>query len=152
MLHLSSLSMNGLNQTQTAVFTLLLHVLLSGDHITIIYSDVFRLFQKFSEGILEGISSEGRCLIKVGKIRVKSAKNQFSPLEVVIMTTASKKHPTFSRRHSNILSFPFYRLRAKYAVDLTDIGRCFPKSIRPHLTSAEHRPQYGYFVPSLKSA
>ena len=36
-LHLSLLSMNSLNQTQTAVFTLLLHILLPGDHITRIY-------------------------------------------------------------------------------------------------------------------
>ena len=37
MLHLSLLSMNSLDQTQTAVFTLLLYLLLQGDHITRLY-------------------------------------------------------------------------------------------------------------------
>ena len=36
-LHLSLLPMNSLNQTQTAIFTLMLHLLLPGDHITRIY-------------------------------------------------------------------------------------------------------------------
>ena len=36
-LHLSLLSMNGLNKTQTAIFTFLLHLLVPGDHITRIY-------------------------------------------------------------------------------------------------------------------
>ena len=36
-LHISLPSMNSLNKTQTAFFTLLLHVLLLGDHITISY-------------------------------------------------------------------------------------------------------------------
>jgi len=36
-LYISSLSMNGLNQTETAVFTLLMHLLLPANHITMIY-------------------------------------------------------------------------------------------------------------------
>jgi len=36
-LHLSLLSMNSLNKTQTAIFTLLLHLLLPGDHIARVY-------------------------------------------------------------------------------------------------------------------
>ena len=36
-LHLSLLPMNSLNQTKTAVFTVPLHLLLPGDHITSIY-------------------------------------------------------------------------------------------------------------------
>jgi len=38
-LYLRLQSMHSLNRTQTAIFTLLLHLLLPGDHITRIYLD-----------------------------------------------------------------------------------------------------------------
>ena len=42
-LHLSLLSMNSLNQTQAAIFTILLHFVLPGDHIPRMFSNDFDL-------------------------------------------------------------------------------------------------------------
>ena len=49
MLHLSLLSMNSLNKTKTAIFTLLLHLLLPGDHITRIHLCIHAFFFSVSD-------------------------------------------------------------------------------------------------------
>ena len=79
MLHLS---MNSLNQTQTAIFTLLLHLLLPADHITRIYLPYTFRFRKLfitpiSKYLFQGIGREiTRKLVELGAETVALSRTQ----------------------------------------------------------------------------